>query len=236
MFTFDPGGLMFKSLRTMAVAAAGLVATAAWSANYQFDVVYSGGGVATLAPGSQDPLEAVLQPGDTFTWTISALGDNQWTVLNGGNVFPMMAMAVEESAYRTSNFQFDLLNDGQVVLTTTELASVQSLVHMGTNDINLPTGLVFDRWELQYTLISTVEVTSEEDPENPGTFIEVRGGPTTTSPSSLLPIFGIVDNTLVANSSTTVYGPVPEPSTWALWLAGAAGLGMAARRRSARQA
>ena len=91
-----------------------------------------------MAPGSQDPLAAVLQPGDTFTWTIGALGNNQWTVLNGGDVFPMMAMAVEESADRTSDFQFDLLNDGLVVFTKSELASVQSLVHMGTNTISLP--------------------------------------------------------------------------------------------------
>ena len=107
---------------------------------------------------------------------------------------------------------------------------------MGTNTISLPTGLVFDRWELRYSLISAVEVISEEDPENPGSFIDVRGGPSATSPSSLLPIFGIVDNTLVGNASTTIYGPVPEPSTWALWLAGAAGLGVAARRRAGRQA
>jgi PEP-CTERM motif len=227
---------MFKSLRIAVAAATSLAASAAWSADYQFDVIYSGGGIAAVAPGSQDPLAATLQPGDTFTWTISALGNNQWTVLNGGDVFPMMAFGMEESADRTGDFQFNLLNNGLVVFSKTETGSVQSLVHMGTNSITLPTGLVFDRWQLQYELTSAIEVISEEDPENPGTFIDTRGGPTSSSPNTLLPIFGIVDNTLVANTSTTIFGPVPEPSTWALWLAGVAGLGVASRRKARGQA
>lgn len=225
---------MFKTLSSAVAAAASLAASSAWSANFQFDINYSGGGVAAVAPGSSDPREAVLQPGDNFTWTINALDNNQWSVLNGGDVFPMMAFGMTESADRTGSFQFELQNDGLVVFSKTETDSVQGLVHMGTNTITLPTGLVFDRWQLSYQLTSAIEVTSVEDPDNPGAFIEVRGGSTTSSPNTLLPIFGIVDNTLVANSSTTIYGPVPEPSTWALWLAGVAGLGVAARRKTAR--
>lgn len=226
---------MLNSLRIAVAAASCLLASAAWSADYQFDVNYSGNGVAALAPGSQDPLVSILLPGDSFTWTINALNNYQWSVLNGGDVFPMMALGVSESADRTGSFVFQLFNDGLEVFSKVESNSLQSLVHMGTNTITLPTGLVFDSWKLQYSLISAVEVTTVEDPDNPGSFIDVRGGSTTSSLNTLLPIFGMVDNTEVANSSTTIFAPVPEPETYAMLLAGLGIIGAVARRRKLQQ-
>lgn len=222
---------MFKFVRVCVAAAACALALPAWSADYVFDVLYSGDGVASVVGGSTDPRTVTLQAGDSFVWTINALPDWQWTVLSGGEVFPMMAMAVQESANRTSDLELELLNDGGVVFSKVETGSRQSLVHMGTNEISLTTGLVFDQLRLHYTLISAISVTSEEDPENPGSFIEVEGGPTGTTPTTILPIFGMLDDTATANSTTTIYAPVPEPGTWAMLLAGACALGLRARRR-----
>lgn len=227
---------MLKPLRIAVAAATGLLASAAWSAEYQFDMTYSGGGVVALTPGSQDPRTSSLLAGDSFTWTINALDNYQWSVLSGGDVFPMMAFGVQEPATRTGSFVFQLLNDGLQVFSKVETDSVQSQVHMGTNTITLPTGLVFDAWRLQYSLTSAIEVLSVEDPDNPGSFIEVAGGPTTSSPDTLLPIFGIVDNAQTGNASNTIFAPVPEPTELALWLTGIAGVGVAARRKSAQKA
>ena len=227
---------MSKPLRMAVAAAVSLLASTAWSANYQFDVTYLGGGASVLEPSGQDPLDATLVAGDTFTWTISARDNYQWTVLNGGDVFPMMAFGIEESAQRTGSFEFQLFNDGVETFSRIETDSVQSLVHMGTNTISLPTGLVFDFMRLNYSLTSAIAVTTEEDPANPGSFIDVLGGPTTSSPNTRLPIFGMLDNTQVANSSTTIFAPVPEPTSVALWLAGVAGLGVATRRKNAQKA
>ncbi len=224
---------MLKSFRVCVAAVACALALPAWSADYSFDVLYSGGGNASVVAGSTDPRTVTLQAGDTFVWTINALPDYQWTVLSGGDVFPFMALGISESANRTSDFELELLNNGGVVFSKGEVDSVQGLVHMGTNAITLTTGLVFDQWRLQYTLKSAIGVTEEEDPLNPGTTIQVPGGPVGSTPTTLLPIFGIVDNTAVANSSTTIYAPVPEPESWAMLLVGACALGMRARRRRA---
>ena len=222
---------MLRFVRVCLAAAACALALPAWSADYAFDVLYSGGGVASVVAGSTDPRTVTLQAGDSFVWTINALPDYQWTVLSGGEVFPFMALAVTESANRTSDFELELWNNGSVVFSKTEAGSVQGLVHMGTNAITLTTGLAFDQWRLHYTLTSAIGVTDEEDPLNPGGTIQVPTGPVGSTPTTLLPIFGIVDNTTVANGSTTVYAPVPEPETWGMLLVGACALGLRARRR-----
>lgn len=222
---------MFKFVRVCVAAAACSLALPSWSADYAFDVLYSGGGVASVVAGSTDPRTVTLVDGDTFVWTINALPDHQWTVLSGGEVFPFMALSVTESANRASDFELELRNNGSVVFSKTEAGSVQGLVHMGTNSITLTTGLVFDQWRLHYTLTSAIGITEEEDPLNPGATIQVPTGPAGTTPTTLLPIFGIVDNTTIANSSTTIYAPVPEPESWAMLLVGACALGLRARRR-----
>ena len=229
------GVCMHKTVRIWLAIVAGLLAAPAWSVvsvpnSYSFEVLYEGGGNASVVPGSVDQRTVTLQPGDSFTWTISALPDWQWTVASGGTVFPLMAFAVQESADRTGDFELQFLNNGAVVRTVQETASVQSLVHMGTNTITLLAGQTFDQLRLQYHLISAFSVEMVEDPDNPGSQLRIVGDTVGSTPTTLLPIFGMVDNTQVANTSTTIYAPVPEPETWALWLAGIAALAARARR------
>lgn len=69
--------------RPLAILAASLLCLAlpsADAANYVFDVNYLGNNNATLAPGSDDPDNLVLDPGDTFQWTIEAASDRFWLV------------------------------------------------------------------------------------------------------------------------------------------------------------
>lgn len=221
-------------LRLAAFASLLVASSPGWAAAYAFDVIYEGAGQAALAPGSTDPRLVTLQAGDTFSWTISALPGYRWSVLTGGDVFPMMAFGVAESAFRTSDHVLTLSSFGTTTLSLVSAAEVQSLVHMGTNEVTVPTGLVFDRLHLDYTLLSAYEAIQVADPnrpDDPDAFIEVPGDPIGSTPTTILPIFGMLDNTQVANTSITVYGPVPEPATWAFWLAGLAAAGVAAKRR-----
>ncbi len=222
-----------KRLRLALLAAAGAASVPAWSAAYEFNVLYLGQGEATLVAGSTDPRSVTLVEGDSFAWTVSAQPGRTWTVLAGGTVFPMFALGVNEPADRTGDFVFTLTNQGTTVLTQSETASVQSEVHMGTNTVTLTTGLVFDRLHLAYSLTTVAGISVVPDPDNDGASITVRGGPVGSTPTGLLPIFGMLDATTTGNTSTTVYGPVPEPATWALWLVGVGAAGALARRRSA---
>lgn len=220
--------------RRTAVVLAALAATApSWATGYAFEVLYLGNGQAEVVPGSTDPRTVTLQAGDTFTWGISAQLGYRWSVLTGGDVFPFMALGVNESANRTSDHVLTVSYQGATTLLQDWTGDIQSLVHMGTNTVTLPTGLVFDRLLLDYTLLSAAGVETVEDPDNPGSLIDVDIGPVGTTPTGLLPIFGMVDVAKVANSSFTVYAPVPEPAVWALWLAGLAATGAAVRRRRA---
>lgn len=197
-----------------------LAGASAQAASYNFDVNYFGGGVATLAAGSDDPVNQMLVDGDGFNWSITAQNNDQWLVEVGTPLgfFPFMAFGTVEDGVRTGDFTLTLKNNGSTVHTLTETASVQSLVHIGTNEVVLSTGLVFDQMQLSYTLTSAV---AESDPT-----LAVS-----TTLSGLLPIFGAPEQN--AFDPGIVYGPVPEPGTYLLLLAGLAGVGWVARQRRA---
>ncbi|MDH4392249.1 MAG: PEP-CTERM sorting domain-containing protein [Aquabacterium sp.] len=193
------------------------MAAPAWAASYSFDVIYLGAGLASLAPGSTDPREVTVLPGDSFDWAIRAEPGHLWTVLNGGSVFPLMAFGVTESAERIGDHTLTLTKQGAPVLTRFEPASKQGTHHMGTNTITIDTGMAFDRMHLRYTLNSATHA----------------GGTVGSTPLDILPTFGMPDQASFFNRSVTVYAPVPEPGTWALWLAGLGVAGALARRRKA---
>lgn len=202
------------------LCAAALAGTSAQAASYNFDVNYFGGGVATLAAGSDDPVNQMLVGGDSFNWSISAQNNDQWLVAvdTPEGFFPLMAFGTAEDGVRTGDFTLTLKNNGSTVYTLIETASQQSFVHIGTNEVVLNTGLVFDQMQLSYSLTSAV---SEPDPT-----VAVN-----TTLTGLLPIFGAPEQN--TSNQNIIYGPVPEPGTYLLLLAGLAGVGWVARQRRA---
>ena len=216
---------MRSFLKSVLVAAVIGVASPAWAVgpvHYSFDVLYSGGGAASLAAGSDNPVGQSMVDGDSFDWAITAQGADVWRVQTGGSFFPLMAFGVNESGDRVGDFTLNLLSGGAVVYTLTQSAVGMSEVHMGTNEINLVTGLVFDQMKLQYSLITARELLKDAaDPANPM--------PINSTPYALLPIFGAPEMSTV--SPGIIYGPVPEPAAWALMLCGGALVSLLARRR-----
>ncbi len=110
-----------------AAAIASLVSSPALAASYNFDVLYSGGGVAALAPGSDDPNTVNLQPGDSFDWTIRSDSSAYWSVLVNGNFFPLMAFATWPSGERIGDFDLNLLLDGTNVVNAIRVRRFQQV-------------------------------------------------------------------------------------------------------------
>lgn len=181
----------------------------AFGASFNFDVLYFGGGVTSLAPGSDNPTGQVVNPGDDFLWSLTAQEGAFWRVENGGNAFFLMAFLVFGDGTRTGDAVLTLSNDGVDVLTSTELDVQNSFVHLGSNITSLTTGLVFDKLSLSYIMkASDVADTTIQGP---------------------LPIFGPPeDNTI--NGVEISYNVVPEPGSFALALLGGAGFFTLARR------
>lgn len=205
------------------LVASGYLSGAAQAADYHFDVLYSGMGNATLNAGSDDPEGLSLFEGDTFSWAITAQGADVWTVVTGGDFFPLMAFAVNEPGDRIGDFTLTLSNGGSAVFTTGETGAINSEVHLGTNAISLGTGLVFNQMYLQYSLTQATELENDAaDPDNLQHIDSTLYG--------LLPIFGAPEQNKF--SPGIVYAPVPEPETWAMLLAGLGLVGAAVRRRA----
>jgi hypothetical protein len=186
------------------------------AADYNFEVLYFGNNVATLAAGSDDPVGATFEAGDSFTYTLT--GQNGFFGSNGGEIFPFIALAVNEPGRRVSDFTLTLSNLGTTVFTFADPNAVNEEVHLGANSVTLPGGLVFDRITLQNTVISTEDL---------------FGDPVTTTVNSVLPIFGSPDqNQFYPGVVTYSSNAVPEPATWAMMIGGFGILGTTARRRA----
>ena len=197
--------------RTLGALGACLIALPALAASYDFNVLYSGNGNAVLGAGD-DPVATSLVDGDTFAWRIAAQAGERWTVMTGGDFFPLMAFGVEEAGERTGNFTLTLRYAGSDVFSLSETAAVNTEVHLGTNTVGLATGLHFDEMRLAYSLTQAIELA-----DAPG---DTDRPPILSSPRGLLPIFGAPEQT--ALSSSIIYGPVPETGTWAMLLLGLA--------------
>ncbi len=212
-----------RSISAFAVFAALHAASAAHAADYTFDVLYFGNNNATLAAGSDDPTATTLVDGDAFDWTIAAEDGYRWTVAVGGDFFPLMAFAVDETGRRTGDFSLTLSLQGAPVFTLVDDVFQQAKVHVGTDTVTLDSGLSFDHMALSYSLIEATEHPEDAvDPDN----LQPIG----TTPTGLLPIFGAPEmNTFYPG---VVYAPIPEPATTALLLAGLATVTGAARRRA----
>ena len=214
------------SLLASIFVAAGCLSNVAHAVDYNFDVLYSGNGVATLNTGSDNPDGLTLWDGDTFDWTITAQGTDTWTVVTGGDFFPLMAFKVDEPGDRIGDFTLTLSNGGASVFSANETNTDNEQIHLGTNGINLDTGLVFDQMHLQFSLTYAIEYfgSAEVPPENPQQIGSTLQG--------LLPIFGAPEQN-ESLPGVIVYAPVPEAQTWVMLLAGLGLVGAAVRRRRA---
>jgi len=204
------------------LAASLLAAGAANAASYNFNVLYSGGGVGVQQAGD-DILGTTMLAGDDFTYTLSADGDGAWKSLTGAGVFPLIALPTNESGNRDVDYTLDLFNDGLSVYSVGESGIRVAEVHVGTNTQSILAGLVFDQWVLRVSILSAHPLDDDMADQ-------------TTTPSSILPIFGPADvnePTIVAYSATGFGATaVPEPTTWALMIAGFGLIGGALRQRS----
>lgn len=210
-----------KTQWLLAAIAASLVSVSgAQAASYNFDVLYSGAGVAALQPGSDDMTATSMLVGDDFTYTLSAEGAGAWQALNDTSIFPLFAIGVNESAQRNIDYTLNLLNNGATVFSLAENGIGVANVHIGTNTQSLTAGLVFDQWVLHAIINSSNSI---EDPPLD-----------TATPSGLLPIFGapeLASPATIAYSTTGFSTGVPEPASWALMIGGFALTGVALRRR-----
>ena len=198
--------------------------------HFDFNVQYEGGGIATLLAGD-NPTGTVLQAGDTFNWDIQAQGSGFWEVITGADFFPLMAFGTYEDGFRTGNFTLTLSNNGATVYTQVETGSVQSMVHIGTNEVPLVGGLIFDRMHLSYSLTSAIEAFFNGVDWEPGLL------PVDTTLTGLLPIFGAPEATSSWSNGEIVYrtaAPVPDLSSTLALLVGAMSLLGAMARRTRR--
>lgn len=195
--------------------------------SYVFDVQYSGGGNSALASGSDDPNGTNLLPGDDFLWTIQAMNSAYWHVTTGGGFFPLMAFAVSEPGTRVGDFTLTLSRNSLSVFSYSEIGAITNFVHVGTNTVNLPTGLDFDNMQLAFVLTSATDHPQYGgDPLNPL--------PINSTIYGNLPIFGTpeangfspgIDYQVAAVVAT------PEPATFGLMITGLGVVGAAVRRR-----
>ncbi|WP_394763293.1 PEPxxWA-CTERM sorting domain-containing protein [Phenylobacterium sp.] len=188
-----------KPMYFATIAAAAILAAGAANATaYNFNVLYSGGGVATLAAGSDDPLATTMNAGDSFTYTLTGQNGGHWNTIGASDIFPLFAMNVAECGNRTGDRTLNLNNGATNIFTDSVVGDSQSCVHLGTNTVHLEGGMQFDQWQLIYS-ITSADVTS--------------------SPSSLLPWPGQAPEEYRPGSISYTAG-VPEPAAWALMIAG----------------
>lgn len=214
--------MKFTRLAIAAAAATCALSAHAFDAHfYNFDVLYQGNDTATLAGGSDDPVGQEINVYDGFDWTITAQENYEWRVMADGDYFPLMAFLVSPYGTRTGDWTLTLSNNGSSVFTQTESDSQQIYIHMGTNTISLSAGLAFDTMHLNYVLKSFTG-------ESAGAIQAMDDSSDATTIMGLLPFSGAPE---MAYGPDIIYAPVPEPGTYALFVAGLAAVGMVVRRR-----
>lgn len=154
--------ISFKKLcPTCSLAATGFAFMLSATANatvYNFDVIYSGGGNAVLAAGSDNMLGVGPVNGDTINYSITASGGNYWTTIAPGtsvfiwgaigDLFVSNGMAVGGFNYKFS------FNFGAVSQFSGSGSGNQSTADLGPRMINFQSGMKFNNFSEFITLTS----------------------------------------------------------------------------------
>lgn len=129
------------------------------AATYHFDMTYSGAAIQ-LTLGSDLPAGTQLTPGDSFTLTLSTVAGMQFRALSDYKRLDGAAFFVLADAVRTANVTTTLLLEGEVQSQQIQNGVSQSFVHMGTQELQISGGTVFDQINIDYTLLSATETTT----------------------------------------------------------------------------
>lgn len=176
------------------------------AAEFIFNTTYNGSAV-TLDSGSDNPLTAIINSGDTFTYTLKAAPGFAWTSLSNSSGILLGALVGNYGSF-TIDYSLDFLLGGNTVFSQAGSES-SCCAHLGPFSAPVTTGLSLD----------TLRLTA--------TRTQGSGGPA----FSLAPFNGTPDKNSSYNFSFSAVSAVPEPSTWALMLLGFGLVGGAMRSK-----
>lgn len=185
---------------------------------FNFDATYNGTDFS-LNAGSDTVLGTNIEVGDSFNYKLGTAGDSFWKVDNSQDFFPFLAFTIAEDGIRDGIFSLELLfgSVSQFALVPSTVSN--SLVHLGTNTIDLVAGLMFDEIILDYTLTSSDAAT---------TITRYSIGPT-SSPNGP---GGFASEDISYNTAISPPAAIPTPTSLALIGLGLVALGWSSRKKS----
>lgn len=188
-------------------------ATPVCAATYNFHYTYDGAN-AVWDAASDDPLNQVLEVGDSYVLTINAQANKAWNVLSSYQSGLDNAFWVGNSGVRHADVTATQALDGNVVNSEQVTDLLQLYVHAGGQQLSYTAGSVFDQFTLRYTLLAGSDVTTilNRNPGFHGTFLNS-------------PYVDYIDAPDIA--------AVPLPASLPLLFASFAGLAAYSRRRRA---
>ena len=135
----------------LACAAAALPGTAMAATNFAFSYVYDG--ATAVLQGPQTPQDTEMEPGDSFTATVTATPGNAWTTLSPiTNAFFLLSFGTQEEAVRTGTSTLQLLLGGAEVHSDVASGIGFFYVDVGQRGNSIPEGVVFDTFRLTFLL------------------------------------------------------------------------------------
>ncbi|HEX2814957.1 MAG TPA: PEPxxWA-CTERM sorting domain-containing protein [Phenylobacterium sp.] len=178
---------------------------------FNFDVIYTGGGNAVLAPGSDDMLGVGPVQGDTINYSITASGGQWKTIAPGGpSIFGALGDFLGDFGQVSFDYNYAFNFHGAAQSTGSGSGS-QGDADIGPRQIFYASGMNFDNFSETLLVTSATQVL---------TFVSLLPSWPGNSPEAGSP------DTIVFTRSG-----VPEPAAWALMILGFAGVGASLRRR-----